>query len=362
MAVERGGTLPVTSAKTVVGLTAVIVAVTEEVPRVLVVRRPLPDRNRIVSPATNPGEPVSLDSLPAGPFDPAVHASLDRGLRAWVKEQTGLEVRYVEQLYTFGNRYRDPGELYGGPRLLTVAYLALSHESPVAGSGEAQWRDCYRFLPWEDWRAGRPDVIDAAVRPGLEAWIKAPVDPPVRRLREERVALCFSLRPTQRRDPVLALERYEILYEAGLVAEAHRDRAAGMAAGGTGTGVFSATPFASADSSRLGSPMASDDRRIIATALARLRGKLAYRPLVFELLAEEFTLFQLQQVVEALVGMRLHKQNFRRMVMHAALVEATGRTQPTSRGRPAELYRFRRDVTRIRSDVGIGLPMTRVAD
>lgn len=352
-----------TPAKTIVGLTAVIVAVTEEVPRVLVVRRrPLSARNRVLSSLATPEELVFLDSLPAGPFEPAVHASLDRGLRAWVKEQTGLELRYVEQLYTFGNRYRDPGELHGGPRLLTVAYLALSHESPVAGSAEAQWRDCYRFLPWEDWRAGRPDVIDAAVRPGLEAWMKAPIDPHVRRLREERVALCFSLWPTQRRDPVLALERYEILYEAGLVAEAHRDRAARLAVGGTATGIRTAVPAQGAGSSRLGSPMACDDRRIVAAALARLRGKLAYRPLVFELLAEEFTLFQLQQVVEALVGMRLHKQNFRRMVMHAALVEATGRTQPTSRGRPAELYRFRRDVTRIRSDVGIGLPMTRAAD
>jgi hypothetical protein len=60
--------------------------------------------------------------------------------------------------------------------------------------------------------------------------------------------------------------------------------------------------------------------------------------------------------------MRLHKQNFRRMVMHAALVEATGRTRVTARGRPAELYRFRREVTRGRSAVGVGLPPVRVAD
>jgi hypothetical protein len=108
--------------------------------------------------------------------------------------------------------------------------------------------------------------------------------------------------------------------------------------------------------------MAFDDRRIVATALARLRGKLTYRPLVFELLTEEFTLLQLQRVVEALAGMRVHKQNFRRMIMHAALVEATGRTLPMMRGRPAELYRFRREVTRIRSDVGLGLPTARPAD
>ena len=177
-----------------------------------------------------------------------------------------------------------------------------------------------------------------------------------------RVALCFGLQATRQRDPVLAAERYEILYEAGLVAEAQRDQATRTAADGIAAGSGRDLCGEGVVSSHLGLPMAGDDRRIVATALARLRGKLAYRPLVFELLTEEFTLFQLQQVVEALAGMRLHKQNFRRMVMHAALVEATGRTQVTSRGRPAELYRFRRDVTRVRSAVGVGLPMIRLAD
>ncbi len=361
---ERGGTAQAeASPPTVVGLTAVILAVTEEVPRVLVVRRPvdLAGEGQLSAHAAGTSE-AYVDGLPAGPFHPAVHASLESGLRAWVKEQTGLNLRYVEQLYTFGNRYRDPAELYGGPRRLTVAYLALTHETPVAGFGGAQWRDCYRFLPWEDWRGGRPDIIDAVVRPGLASWIEAPAEPHVARLREERVALCFGLRSTTRRDPVLALERYEVLYEAGLVAEAHRDRAARAAALGSLAGFTPAAVTDGGGPSTLGMSMAWDDRRIVATALARVRGKLAYRPLVFELLAEEFTLLQLQRVVEALAGMRVHKQNFRRMIMHAALVEATGRTQPTARGRPAELYRFRRDVMRIRSHLGVGLPSVRSAD
>ena len=60
--------------------------------------------------------------------------------------------------------------------------------------------------------------------------------------------------------------------------------------------------------------MALDHRRILATALGRLRGKLKYRPVVFELLPSAFTLLQLQRVVEALAGVRLHKQNLRRLV------------------------------------------------
>ena len=90
--------------------------------------------------------------------------------------------------------------------------------------------------------------------------------------------------------------------------------------------------------------MALDHRRILATALGRLRGKLKYRPVVFELLPPTFTLLQLQRVVEALAGVRLHKQNFRRLVEGGGLVEPTGEHRFRTGGRPARLYRFRRDV------------------
>lgn len=331
-------------AATSVGLAAVIVAVTDEVPRVLLVR---PD----------PGREGEAEALPSGPFDPAEHSSLDRGVRGWVKARTGLEVRYVEQLYTFGNRYRDPDELRGGPRLLTVAYLVLAHEHAVSSSGPAVWRDWYGFLPWEDWREGRPLVIDDAIGPRLQRWIESAVDPDLQAAREERVTLCFAGGSAARRDPVLALERYELLYEAGLVAEALRDRRERGRADTLAPSPPNEEDRRLAD--RLGTELTRDDRRILAAALARLRGKLAYRPVVFELLPAEFTLFQLQRVVEALAGMRLHKQNFRRMLMQAGIVEATGQTQATGRGRPAELYRFRRDATRARAVVGIGLPATR---
>ena len=94
--------------------------------------------------------------------------------------------------------------------------------------------------------------------------------------------------------------------------------------------------------------MALDHRRILATALGRLRGKLKYRPVVFELLPASFTLLQLQRVVEALAGVGLHKQNFRRLVETGGLVEGTGRQHPPTGGRPAELFVFRREVLRER--------------
>ncbi len=342
------------------GLTSVIVAVTNEVPRVLVVRRM---RHDLATPAQRGSSSAQLDSpdaLPFGPFDPVTHRTPEEGLCRWVEEQTGLNLRYVEQLYTFGNRFRDPRELHGGPRVVSIAYLALAEEADVAGTGAAQWCDWYGYLPWEDWRNGTPDLVDKVVRPALISWIREASSAAVKREREERTDVCFGLDKMAVYDRVRTLERYELLYEAGLVPEAHRDHSERVGARGVQT-----TDFAdgSGKAARLlGPPMALDNRRILATALGRIRGKLAYRPVVFELLPDAFTLLRLQRVVEALAGTGLHKQNFRRMVVAGNLVEPTGKMDQTGIGRPAELYRFRREVVRERASVGVGLPNRNAAD
>ena len=103
----------------------------------------------------------------------------------------------------------------------------------------------------------------------------------------------------------------------------------------------------------LGEPMRFDHRRILATAIARLRAKLKYRPVVFELMPAEFTLTQLQHTVEAISGRLVHKQNFRRLVESAALVEPTGETSTETGGRPAALFRFRREVLAERPAPGL---------
>jgi hypothetical protein len=320
------------------GLNAVIVAVTEEVPRILTVSR-------------SRSSDSSEDALPFGPLEPDKDRTLDLGLRRWVREQTGAELGYVEQLYTFGDRWRDPRETQGGPRVVSVAYLALVREVTVRR--DARWRDWYEFFPWEDWRAGRPQVIDRAIAPALDAWVEDAGDPRLRQERRQRADIVFGLRGVGW-DGERVLERYELLYEAYLVAEAWRDREE------TG-GATEARRPAPAERPELlpGRPMARDHRRILATALGRLRGKLKYRPVVFELLPPTFTLLQLQRVVEALAGVRLHKQNFRRLVENAGLVEGTGRQDAQTGGRPAELFVFRRDVLRERPAPGVGLPGVR---
>ena len=105
--------------------------------------------------------------------------------------------------------------------------------------------------------------------------------------------------------------------------------------------------------------MRFDHRRILATAIARLRAKLKYRPVVFELMSQEFTLTELQHTVEAISGRHLHKQNFRRLVEQGGLVERTGEWERGTGGRPAERFRFRREVLVERPAPGVRLPIPR---
>ena len=105
--------------------------------------------------------------------------------------------------------------------------------------------------------------------------------------------------------------------------------------------------------------MISDHRRILATGLGRLRGKLKYRPVVFELMPPEFTLSELQRTVEAIAGVALHKQNFRRVLERTGLVEGLGRRRVDTGGRPAELFRFRRERASAGPALGLPLPALR---
>jgi hypothetical protein len=107
--------------------------------------------------------------------------------------------------------------------------------------------------------------------------------------------------------------------------------------------------------------MQFDHRRILATGMGRMRGKLKYRPIVFELMDTSFTLLDLQRTVEAISGIRLHKQNFRRLVENGGLVERTGKRTAKAGGRPAEQFRFRREVLRERPTPGVRVPMLRTA-
>lgn len=302
-----------------IGLSAAIVSVSKDEPSVLAVRHPN----------------ESDDALPFGPFDPSHHRTLESGLHAWVHEQTRLDLAYAEQLYTFGDRGRHLIARGEGARIVSVGYLALTRQRNSLTSPDSLWRDWYRYFPWEDWRKKPPDIIGDTILPALSRFVHAAQDAPSVDRRRDRVRLCFGVDGSGW-DEEKVLERYELLYEAGLVAEAARD--------GRPRSAKVKIP---------GVSMMFDHRRILATAIARLRGKMKYRPVVFELMPPSFTLLDLQRTVEAISGIRLHKQNFRRLVEDQGLVEGTGKFAPASRGRPAELFRFRRDVVRERPSPGL---------
>ncbi len=285
-------------------LNAVIVAMAEHEPHVLV-----------NSPA----------ALPSGPFETG-HRTLEQGLRDWAEAKGGQPLGYVEQLYTFADSDRKAG----GQRIVSIGYLALV--GAAASLPDAVWSPWYKHFPWEDHRKGAPALIAKIIVPELKRWKDAASPAAAKQARAQRIDIAFP-KDLRHWNEELVLQRYELLWEAGLVAETGKKNQAA-----------------------LGAPMEHDHRRILATAIARLRAKIKYRPVVFELMPDQFTLLQLQNTVEALAGLRLHKQNFRRLVEGQGLVEETGAMTRGASGRPAKLFAFQREVLQQRAAAGTKLP------
>ena len=286
------------------------------------------------------GDPMVMtveagDALPSGPFEVA-HRSLQSGLRAWVEQRTGHALGYLEQLYTFADRER--GEGLGAGRRISISYLGLTRaETEAAAVTGARWRRWYDYFPWEDQRQHAAQSLEAWFEPKLKRWIAAGGSRLAKESRRTRAEIAFGLNG-RRWNEELALQRYELLYEAGLASEANP---------------------ASRGVSGFGRAMVADHRRILATGIARLRAKIKYNPVVFELMPPAFTLLQLQRCVEAIAGMNLHKPNFRRLIEQQQLVEETGDVVAETGGRPAKAFRFREAVKEERAVAGTKLPIAR---
>jgi hypothetical protein len=290
-------------------LIAVLTAVTGDEPRVMTVR--------------------GGDALPSGPFEVS-HRSLQAGLREWIEDQTGHPVGYLEQLYTFADR--DRALDVGDGRTISISYLGLVREQAAPGAGRPGWHGWYEYFPWEDHRAGVPDCL-APIITHLQSWAEQDVSR--RDHRQRRLDFSFGLNGMSWNED-LVLQRYELMFEAGLVKDASVDADSGI-----------------------GRTMFADHRRIVATGIARLRAKIKYRPVVFELMPESFTLLQLQRCVEALAGLTLHKPNFRRQIDQQELIEETGDVTSETGGRPAKLFRYRHAVLEERALSGSKLPLSR---
>lgn len=302
-------------------LVAVLVAVTQAQPRVLTTH--------------------CARALPAGPLQHD-HQSLQNGLRQWVETQTHHELGYVEQLYTFADKERFHAS---GERIISVSYLALTVEGSTEGAEDVGWQDWYHYFPWEDQRQGVSELLSEYIIPAMRDWAHS--EAALQPYRWQRVAYAFGLEGSTWNEDMV-LQRYELMFEAGLVPEGQRYKQPAQAE-------------LDEESSELGLSMRYDHRRILATGMARLRAKIKYRPVMFELMPEQFTLLQLQQTVEAIAGRELHKQNFRRLVEQQNLVEETGALATGTAGRPAKLFRFKGDVILERAIAGTKLPLAKSA-
>ena len=89
--------------------------------------------------------------------------------------------------------------------------------------------------------------------------------------------------------------------------------------------------------------LAFDHQEILNYGLTRLRYKLEYTSVGFELLPDVFTLSELQKAYEIILGEKLDKRNFRRKILSASILEETGKKKKEAEGRPAKLYRYRQD-------------------
>jgi hypothetical protein len=311
----------------IIGLSAVVLAAEHHGPRVL-----------LTGSDGWQGSSAHDPALPFGSFDPVGHRTFEIALRDFVTAQTGFALGYVEQLYTFGDKGRDApvavaAHAESSARVVSVGYLALAPHLDHGARRAGTWADWYSFFPWEDRRGAAGQVALDAMLPELRAWATTGG-------RAARLAAAFGL-DGQLWDEARVLERYELLYEAGLVPEAARDRG---------------KPWGQAVAA--GRPLASDHRRILATAIGRLRAKLKYRPVIFDLAPEAFTLSQLQDLVEAVCGVLLHKQNFRRTVEASGLVAPSGAILTDTGGRPARLF-ARTPVARTAAAPGLSLPLAK---
>lgn len=306
--------MPPRSGRKITELIAVILAVTDDEPRVLTIG--------------------AAQALPSGPYL-TTDRSLQSSLRSRVERQTRHPLGYMEQLYTFADRDRT-GD---GTQIISISYLGLTREALSLRQGTGSWQSWYRYFPWEEQRQSGSEIVRKSIAPRLKDWAAKSVDKSMRSLRQQRVATLFG-QDGMPWNEELVLQRYELLYESGLVPEA-------------------VVGCPSIHDSVFGQPMLHDHRRIVATGIARLRAKIKYRPVIFELMPETFTFLQLQRAVEAIVGRHLHKQNFRRMIEQQNLIEETGESSSETGGRPAKLLRFKREIILERAVTGSKLPLAR---
>lgn len=271
--------------------------------------------------------------LPVVTYRSEIGETLSEAVCGGIYDLTGVRLGYTEQLTStlVSDRGVHDGETgAAGPRL-DINYVALSGEKSNPHGivrGRHSWMPLYSLFPWEDWRSGRPGIIRNIIEPHLERWTASAQE--MEESRRNKVRICFGSCQGGW-DEEKVSERLDLLVGAGSLDEALREHRQTRRPGKDDGGAH---------------PADYDERhlRYVANALGYLRTRIKVEPLVFEMVPDRFTLYELQQMVEAILGPPLHKQNFRRLVEHMGLVEPTGEIKSHTGGRPAQLFRFRPSV------------------
>lgn len=216
-------------------------------------------------------------ALPGGFVN--MQESLEESAYRELKEETGLENIYMEQLYTFGNPKRDPRM-----RVISVVYMALIPDKDlhiVAG-------DDAKEAIWFDVKLEQRDSYSLLSLSNLEFGVSS----------------IYRVEESLRKVGYIENTSYRLLHQSG-------------------------------------EELAFDHAKIITLAIERLRNKVEYTPIAFNLAGEEFTLPELQKIYEIILGKKLYKTSFRSQMKK--YIEPTGRKKHIEGVvRDALCYRYHR--------------------
>ncbi len=258
---------------------------------------------------------AAIPVLPVTGFDPARGISLERCLRDWAAIHTTAKVTAIHMT---------------GARVLAgqvqICLVGLVENRLAFTPRGGRWYPASALFPWEDWRNGEPEGLRATLRPALAQWSAAPTkkgEGP----RHPRVDSLFTSKGKNWRSDA-AQARYELLYDAGLVPEALRDR--------SGAAIMVKQSHARA----FGQIMHASDRHIVAQSLDWIRQGTQRGDVLPHLLTSPFSLGSLQNTAQAVMGVALHTQNFRRDIVRGNFIQDTGKTGRAHGARPARLWRW----------------------